>query len=181
MYQFKMGYSSESIYQYGGQDCHEKSLIIAKALNSKPAAVALVSDANFYDALTAAPFLAALSQPILLVSPAGLNAEQKQYLDESQSMSSTVYEFGEITGTAAGKSIKNTYANVYARHPWLMNSYTLSTYWAHTQVEIPSPVVYLATGEDYPDALAGAVLASYAFQGYQPGFILLTKPDELPA
>lgn len=37
------------------------------------------------------------------------------------------------------------------------------------------PVVYLATGLNFPDALSGAAAA-----GYQNGPVLLTMPDKLP-
>ncbi len=186
----KMGFSSENIYQYGGKDRNETSLIIAKALSSKPYLVTLVSSVNFYDAMSVATLSAANRAPILLVSPTGLTAEQKQYLDKAVSEDCAVDVFGEITNTIAGRNIRDNYPDAHLFnllgnqifHTNELNRYASNSLWAHLTVSVcPSPVIYLATGEDYPDALTGAVYASGRYAGYYPGYILLTKPDELPA
>jgi putative cell wall-binding protein len=186
----KMGFYKENIYQYGGKDRHETSLIIAKALNSKPHMVTLVSSGNFYDAMTVATLSAANKAPILLISPTGLTAEQKQYLDKAVSDDCAVDVFGEITNTVAGQNIRDKYPEAHLFdllgnqifHTNELNRYANNSLWAHLTVSVyPSPIIYLATGEDYPDALTGAVYASGRYEGYYPGFILLTKPNELPA
>jgi hypothetical protein len=188
----KMGFYSENIYQYGGKDSKETSLIIAKALNSKPRAIAIVSDSNFYDALTVAPLCGVDKSPVLLVPAIGLTAEQRQYLDDIVNEDVPVTVFGEIEMSQAAVDIANRYPDVdfyfnigyEVFENYFSNRYAINSLWAHMPIlysHTPSPVIYLATGEDYPDALTGAVIASYYTKGYWPGFILLTKPDELPA
>lgn len=175
----KLGFKEENILQYGGANRDETSLIIAKALPNSVDAVTIVSDSNFYDALTGASASASqpAPSPILLVSNSGLTSSQKSYVDGLPT-GSTIVILGDIYNTDMGKALMSTYPNAIAFSG--KDRYATNAIWNITMMQNkPTPVVYLATGENYPDALAGAVLASYASNDYPCGLIVLTKPNEL--
>lgn len=165
-----MSFDVQHIYQIGGKDRNETSLMIAKVLPYHNTFV-LVSDSNFYDALTVASISAADPDPILLVPDAGLTADQQKYLDQLQPY---VLVIGELEKTN-GKTLVNRYPKSLAFTG--ANRYETNALWSSTIKN--RPTVYLATGEDYPDALAGAVLAAIPSKPYGPGVIILTTPDKL--
>jgi len=165
-----MGFDATHIYQIGGQDRNETSLMIAKLLPYHNNFV-LVSDSNFYDALTVASVAAADPDPILLVPDSGLTADQQNYLDQLQPY---VLVMGELEKTN-GKTLINRYPKALAFAG--ANRYDTNALWCVSMKN--RPVVYLATGKDYPDALAGAVLAGTPTKPYGAGVIILTTPDIL--
>ncbi|HVJ50707.1 cell wall-binding repeat-containing protein [Desulfitobacterium sp.] len=92
-----MGFNVGNIHQIGGKDRNETSLLIAKELLNPAQTAFLVSDSNFYDALTIASSAVSLNIPILLVSPSGLSPEQKSFSD----FLTGVMSVGEIQKTIA--------------------------------------------------------------------------------
>ena len=158
-----LGFAPEKIHQLGGQNRNETSLIIAEKVANPLKVAVLVSDSNFYDALTIASAATSDTGSILLVSDSGLTAEQKAFCDRQE----TVVAIGEI--------VKNS-GSIYSRAVGVAgaNRYDSNALWSMQFKN--NPFIFLATGEDYPDALAGAVLAGSL--GAAP--IYLTKPNELP-
>ena len=160
-----MGFYAPNIQQLGGKDRNETSLIISKRLLNPFHEAILVSDSIFADALTFASFAASGASPILLVSSTGLTADQKSFVDTINH----VYIFGELA------SKTNT---IYPRAKGATgaNKYDTNALWAKTSKD--SAFIALATGEDYPDALAGAVLLGSLDTDSR---IIMTQPNQLPS
>lgn len=142
-----MGFHAGNIQRIGGKDRNETSLLIAKKLLNSSRSVFLVSDSNFYDALTIASYAVSVNIPILLISSSGLTPEQKSFCDSQID----VISVGDIQKTIAlsyPKAIGFSGSNRYDTNAKWANNYLVN-----------KPKVFLTTGEDYPDALAGALLA----------------------
>lgn len=156
-----IGFTADQIHRLGGNDRNETSLLIAKELENKSLNVVLVSDANFYDALTVASATVTEGVPILLVSAQGLTAAQKEFCDNMAG----VLCFGEL-----GLKVSSIYPEAVSLSG--KNRYESNAIWALASGS--QSTLFLATGEDFPDALAGAVLA-----GFYESPIILTTPETL--
>ena len=156
-----LGFNGAMIHQIGGVDRDATSLITAEKLTNPGKEVCLVSDSNFYDALTIAPFFAYDDAPLLLVSSSGLSAGQKTFCDSEK----TVAAVGEIVST-----ISQTYPKALGVSG--ANKYDTNALFSAQLKD--RPYIFLATGEDFPDALAGSVMA-----GSEACPIVLTTPDTL--
>lgn len=159
----RMGFDIQNIHQLGGKDRNETSLIISKQLRNPGNEVVLVTDSDFADALTVASTAVVGNTPILLVSDNGLTPDQKAFCD----LQSAVVILGQLA-----PKVNEIYSQAIALSG--ANKYDTNGMWTKTQQN--RPVLALSTGEDYPDALAGAVLA-----GSLGGTIVLTRPDQLPS
>ena len=147
-----MGFASADIEQIGGKDRDETSYLIAKEVNKlgSDGDALLVTDQTFYDALTVSGFAALAGCPILLASPSGFSTQAAyQY-----ATSTGVWPIGDIV-SSAHTILPN--ANIY-RPVNGGGEYGTNRAFVEEQGYTTS-VIYLATGDDYPDALAGAVLA----------------------
>lgn len=147
-YLLSMGFSAENIHQIGGKDRNETSLLIAQQLANKQKNVMLVSGNNFNDALTVASAAVYENIPVLLVPESGLTPEQKSFCDLQ---SGGVLAIGNIT-TVIGDSYSKA-IGIFGT-----NVYDTNALWVAVILK-NQPKVFLATGDDYPDALAGALLA----------------------
>ncbi|MDA8442962.1 MAG: cell wall-binding repeat-containing protein [Peptococcaceae bacterium] len=142
------------IHQIGGSDREATSLMIGQLvvqLGGNPGHFAdIVSANNYYDALTVASRDASgTPSPIILVSPTGITAAQKTFLDSITYLEAV----GDITkqiGTSYPRALQNIVISG-------ADEYTTNSQY-NAQIT-GSPTIYIATGQDYPDALAGAVLA----------------------
>lgn len=147
--------------------------------------VFLATGTNFPDALAASSLAAALPAPVLLTQPTVLPAQTKAAL--SSIRPSTVVICG---GTAAVSSaIEDQIAGnalygspVVERQPGTDRYSTaqLIIEWGidnGLEQAAGADGVFLATGQDYPDALAGGALAGGADGMWRP--LMLTKPTAL--
>ena len=165
-----MGFNPSNIQQIGGANRDETSLMIAKILNYPE--VFLVSDENFYDSLTVSSNASADTLPmsIILVSPKGFTVNgEKDYLD-------TKYMCVE---GALGNSITSFYPRAKTFPNTMFggtDEYSDAKYFSQNIIDGGS-TIFLATGEDYPDALTGALLASFSQNGMP---VILTQHDSLP-
>lgn len=134
----------------------------------------ITSGANYPDALAAAARAGSEGAPLLLTKPGGLPAITERAITRLKPSSVTV-----VGGTAAIKPavIKQIRSLTSAPVTRVSGSNRYATA-ANLAKTYPSgvDVVYVATGLDYPDALAGAARA-----GYNSGPVLLTRSDNLPA
>lgn len=161
-----LGFAESNIQQLGGKDRNETSLIISKHLNNALNMAYLVSDANFYDALTVASDASSNPQnPVILISNSGVSSEIKNYLDGLK----TIITVGDI-----GASIEGIYARGTEVIKMGKNRYETNSKISGRHVRDES--VLLARGDDYPDALAGAVLAGLV---HGDGYIILTDTNTL--
>ena len=162
-----IGFSPSNVQQIGGANRDETSLMIAKTVGSH--GLKIVSDENFYDAITASPleidWMSGTQTSILLLPRDGIVPdEEKEYI-----MSRSLVAIGDICSTA---NLKSLYP-----YPSLGVISNGGSEYATNSMDIGQSfnTVVIATGEDYPDALTGSVLASSI--GSE---IILVKNDSIP-
>ncbi|MGE4282344.1 MAG: cell wall-binding repeat-containing protein [Clostridia bacterium] len=167
----KLGYNA--IEQIGGSDRYETSLMIAKKLTNTTKYAYLVSGDNFYDALNASSDASNEKSPILLVSSKqGLNQQQEEYLKtfKMTEIMVPVITVGEIKdATKSFYEKAGVKQNLYAGDNRYATNMTFERYHGRDSR------LFVTTGENYPDALTGAVLV-----GTLGGFLILTEPNGLP-
>ena len=145
-----------------GLDRFDTSVKIAEALGS-PSTVLLATGSNFADALSAGPAAASVHGAVLLTNADVVPPAVGLYLIGLPNP--TVFTIGAAAGVAypAGTRIAGT------------DRFVTSALVAQHFFPQPS-VVGIATGYNYPDALAGA-----AAMGVMGGPVLLSDPFVLPA
>ncbi len=161
--------------QYGANRFETAARVSYRAFPYSGVPAAFVTNGlNFPDALSAAAAAAALGGPVLLTAPtayppstaAELTALEPQYVlisGGTASVSNSVMNEAAAAATvdAARLAGPDRYSTAAA----------VSQLWGDGS----APVVYLASGTNFPDALAGAAAA-----GYQGAPVLLTAKDTLP-
>lgn len=146
------GINTTRIY---GADRYETSLEIAKKIGTG-SEVAIATGEYFPDALSIAPVAAMKVIPIILSDKEALSEKTKQYLEENKASKTYV-----IGGT--GVISDNVYNELAPYSPvrlWGNDRY-------ETNIEVLNKFlkdfnfsdIYVATGNDFPDALAGSALA----------------------
>ncbi|MEZ0481593.1 cell wall-binding repeat-containing protein [Planococcus sp. SSTMD024] len=137
-----------------GKNRYETSVNIAKKMTNSTQAV-VATGSTFADALSIAPVAGSQKMPILLTKPNGLPAEVKaHFASKAYSKIFIVGGKGAVSDSAA-KEIKNPVrlsgASRYETNSAIIN---------HFKASFDNQNMYLSTGANYPDALAGSVLAA---------------------
>lgn len=148
-----------------GQNRYDTAAQIANHLNSTDMIV--VNGSNFPDALAVVPYAAKTGKPILLTKPEALPMETAQALKGKNR--TTI-----IGGTSA---VSNVVASKLPNPNRISGKDRYET--AHQvimKLPMPNPTVYVATGKQFADALAGSLLAAK-----QEASILLTDPTHVPS
>ncbi|WP_066071470.1 cell wall-binding repeat-containing protein [Alkalithermobacter thermoalcaliphilus] len=145
-----LGYNVNRIH---GQNRYETSVEIANELNS-PKEAFVVTGRNFPDALSVASIASIKQIPILLVDENNYS-KALQYIDKKQI--EKVYIVG---GTGAiSEKLASRFPNrerISGNNRYQTNINVLNKFRNHLEFER----VYVATGENYPDALSGAALSA---------------------
>jgi subtilisin family serine protease/putative cell wall-binding protein len=151
------------VNRIGGANRYATASAIAQALGTTGKAI-VVNGENFPDALAVASQAARNGEPILLTDAQMINPETESSLRQLSVTETLVIGgearvsglvFGQLSGARrlAGSDRYETAADVFLEYP------------------VTGSVIYLATGEDFPDALTGGLLA--ALQGTN---LLLVSP-----
>ncbi|MDR3600682.1 MAG: cell wall-binding repeat-containing protein [Desulfosporosinus sp.] len=160
---------SISTTRIAGLDRYDTSVQIAKALGSTKGAF-VTTGLDFPDALSAAPVAAAQGMPILLVPPDTLPATTQAYLKSSK-----IPNLYALNGSnELSDNLVNQLPNaeiISGNDLYERNSNLIKRFADNLNFDS----VYVATGSDYPDALAASALA----QKYQAPVFLLPK-DGVP-
>jgi putative cell wall-binding protein len=163
------------VRRLGGDDRYTTAVAISRASHPRGAAVAVVTTgASFPDALAGGPAAAALGGPVLLV---GRDRVPPVVLDELRRLQPTrVLLLGGTSALSDEVQAELVRAGLDVER--LAGDSRYETAARVSQRAFPSlePLVYVATGADYPDALAGAAAA-----GRAGAPVLLVAPDRLPA
>ncbi|MGD6803414.1 cell wall-binding repeat-containing protein [Rossellomorea aquimaris] len=160
------GLKGVSIERISGDDRYETAAKIAAKVNPNPEKAIVASGTEFPDALSAAPYAARNGYPILLTDPAQLNKHTKAAL---QGVKNPI-----VAGGEAAISDKVFHSIAGAERIKGADRYETSVKMAE---KLPvSEKVFIATGKEFADALAGSVLAA---KENIP--VVLTKPDSLPS
>lgn len=159
-----------TIKRFSGPDRYDTALAVAKEVGTGQG-IFVTSGLEFADTLAVAPIAAAKGMPILLVPGDDLTTNEKSFLAKLKS-ARTVIVGGE---TEIPISIQNQLpsperidgADVYERNAALLQYFKDS---------IDQSSTYVATGEDFPDALSAAALAQKGKNG-----LVLVKGNQIPA
>ncbi|MHA7139625.1 cell wall-binding repeat-containing protein [Rossellomorea arthrocnemi] len=157
-----MGVDVERI---GGEDRWETASNIAARLGGSPEKAIVANGKNFPDALAVASYAARNGYPILLTDSNELPMATKNAL---KGIENTIVAGGEVV---VNKDVfgKLPSATRYAGETRYGTAATIA------KELMPSYRVYVATGTNFADALAGSVLAAK-----ENASMLLVKPDMLP-
>ncbi|BCB05782.1 cell wall-binding repeat-containing protein [Bacillus sp. KH172YL63] len=158
-----MGVDVERI---GGQDRWETAVNIAASLGGSQEKAVIANGKNFPDALAVASYAAKNGYPILLTESDKLPAETVKALKGI-----------EHTIVVGGEAVVNQ--KVFKSLPDAMRYAGLDRYETAAKIATdlnPSKAAYVATGENFADALAGSVLAAK-----EDASMLLVQPNDLPA
>jgi PKD repeat protein len=166
-----------SVDRYAGADRYATAVAISSTHFAANVSVAFVTTGtNFPDALAGAAAAGKLGAPVLLVAPTFIPPAVKTELTRLNPGAIVILggpgavsagveaELGTMFG--AGKISRVAGANRYATAVAISQTY----------FSPGAPAVFLATGTNFPDALAGSAVA-----GLVEGPVLLTTPASLPA
>jgi cell wall-associated protease len=157
----------KTVSRISGADRYETSVKIAEQLGFTDRAV-VATGQSFADALSIAPIAARLEMPILLTSKNGTPDSVQSYIEESM-----FEQFYVIGGESA---IPEMVAEEFMNFERLSGSdryETNSSIISYFAGELNMTTPFIATGKNYPDALAGSALA--AVEGNP---VVLTHPKE---
>lgn len=141
----------ERIY---GQDRYKTSLEIAKRLPQSNT-IAVLSGDNFPDALSMAPIAAEKKMPIILVSKSQIDPAIKTYLSEDNvTKTYLIGGPGVISDTVMNQF--GTPERIYGQDRYETNIKIIQKF----QGSLDLTKTFVAYGENFPDGLAGSVLAA---------------------
>lgn len=153
---------SISIERLWGPGRYETSIEVAKKLeNTKEAFI--VTGTDFADALTVAPIAAQMKAPIILSPSGNINNAVKKYLGQVSKtyVIGGTKEINEVVYKQLPSPQRISGANKYERNINVINKFVDN-----------KENIYVATGANYPDALAGSALAAK-----NNGYILLVEEN----
>ena len=146
-----MGIETNRIY---GQDRFETSLEVAKNLGSI-SGVVVTNGFGFADALSIAPVAAQKGMPILLTDKADLSQQVKNFLTNVNYEKSYVVGGNVAVSDYIASQIKNV-TRLGGKNRYETNAAVLNQFGD----EFSYDKVYVASGQNYPDALSGSALAA---------------------
>lgn len=136
-----------------GQDRYETAVKIAEQLGT-PTEITVVIGNDYSDALSIAPFAANKGMPILLVSKDNMLDSVKAYLAGKNITKTYIVGGSDIISDNVKSQLPNAYrilgATRYLRNQAVINEFQKDADWSS---------IYISTGDDFPDALAGTALA----------------------
>lgn len=144
-----------SVTRLAGIDRYDTSLQIARHIGGSTEAV-IATGQDYPDALSIAPIAAMKKMPVILTPKNSLTEDLKQYIRAN--FTKTYVVGGEQAVSTAvlnqlPSPVRLSGANRYQTNIEIIRKFTS---------ELNLTTVYLATGQSFPDALAGAVLAGRA-------------------
>ncbi|MDR3541352.1 MAG: cell wall-binding repeat-containing protein [Desulfosporosinus sp.] len=144
---------SISTTRIAGQDRYDTSVQIAKALGTSKGAF-VTTGLDFPDAISVAPLAAAQGMPILLVPPEGLPSSTQSYLTSSKIPQ--IYVLNGNNELSDNVINQLPQAEIITGDDLYERNVNLIQYFADN---LNFDVIYVATGNDFPDALAASALA----------------------
>ncbi|MDR1185583.1 MAG: cell wall-binding repeat-containing protein [Coriobacteriales bacterium] len=163
-----------TVTRLGGTDRYATAYLIAEEAVANGASadeVLVASGENYADALSAGPFAVGQKVPILLTEAAGLNAHTASFLSDHATQNAVIVggtgsvgptAEATLKGLVSGEVIRLAGDDRYATNKVVAT--TLTQRYGMNQVFS----VGVASGEDYPDALAGG-----AYIGAQGGILII--------
>ncbi|MDT2046083.1 hypothetical protein CHN50_13645 [Priestia aryabhattai] len=157
---------AKEVQRLGGADRFETSAAIAKQINSSK--VIVVNGQNFPDALSVAPYAAKEGIPIVLTRPTSIPAATAQVLEGKAE--AIVIGSEQVVNATVYNSLPANRVRYAGEHRYATNQKVVTNLLGNTKQ------AYVAAGTNFPDALAGSILA-----GKRGVPVILTDADKLPA
>ncbi len=169
-------YTSGSVTRLAGRDRYATAANMSAASFNSGVSVAYVATGlNFPDALTGASVAGTADGPILLVSAKAIPAVTAAELSRLAPGRIVVLGGTAVVTDAVAASLASFTSGTVTRL-WGANRYATAAAISAANFAPGVPVAYIATGLDFPDALAGAAVA-----GSQGVPILLVSSNSIPA
>jgi putative cell wall-binding protein len=160
-----------------GADRYATAAAISAASYSPGVAVAYVATgSNFPDALAAGAAAAARGGPVLLVTSTSLPSATVAELNRLRPQTIKVVGGSSVVSDGVLNALRGYATSGVAERVAGANRFATAAQISLNTFGPGVPVAYIATGKNFPDALAGVAAA-----GATGGPILLTQPTELPA
>lgn len=165
-----------TVVRLAGADRFETSVKVAERVSwylppdGKPQFVLATTGLNFPDGLAAGATAGSYGATVVLTRDNTLTTPVKNYLDQMSAAGVWTYAIG---GAAAG--VARPWTHKYAGVDRYETAAMVANYFWGISPETTPPAIGLATGLDWPDALAGGAFMA----GVGP--LMLTRPDSLPA
>ena len=156
----RLGYDPQHIDRIGGDDLYDTNLLIAHKLAVvKNTPVVIASGENFPDALSISSIASSKGWPILLVGKNFLAQGIKDYILQQQP--SQIYIVGGTGVVSEAVKMQVQFLVPQTSITRLAGKDQFDTNALVIQTFVPNPKnIYLATGLNFADALAGSVLAA---------------------
>lgn len=164
----------QNVSRLAGSDRYATAALISRASFGAGAPVAFVATGvNFPDALAGAAAAAYLRGPVLLTAPGALPAATAAELARLRPARIVVLGSTSVVSDAVARAL-----SAYAPVSRVAGADRYATAAAVSRAVFPSgvPVAYVATGANFPDALAGGAAA-----GRERGPVLLVSGSAIPA
>lgn len=167
-------FTTGSVDRLGGPDRFATSALVSAGAFAPRAPVAFIATGlNFPDALSGGPAAAVLGGPLLLTLPGSLPEVIAEELSRLQPGRIVVLGAHPTVTDEVVESLRRFTTGEVTRLAG-PSRYDTSALTSAAAFSAPVPVVYLATGRNFPDALSGAPAA-----GALGGPLLVTHPDTL--
>lgn len=142
------------VIRLAGKDRYETSVKIAEQLDA-PNQLAVTTGDDFSDALSIAPFAAMNNMPIILVPKGYVPDCVKQYVSSVKIDKTYIVGGTDIISDEVSKSFSNPYritgSDKYQRNIQIIKTFSNNIQWE---------AMYIATGNNFPDALSGSAVAA---------------------
>jgi len=159
----------------GGSDRYATSALISKETFDPGVAVAyLASGVNYPDALAGGAVAGGKGAPVLLTKPDAIPTDVAKELERLKPGKIVVLG-GESAVSAAVSTAADHFTDGKVERVAGANRYATSSLLAQSSFSAGVDVAFVASGEDFPDALSGAAAAAKL-----GGPVLLTKAGDLP-
>ena len=172
------------IDRIAGSDRYATSVEISKATWNAGAAgaVVLARGDTFPDALAAGPLAAVKNGPLLITPPSRLRSDTRAEIQRALPVGRKVYLLGDTSSISAGIEAELGALGYVTKRLSGANRYETATLIAN-EIRPLTPNVWLATGRNFPDALAAAAMAAHlnGSGAFPPHIVLLTDGPQVPA
>lgn len=157
------GIPNEKIHRFGGKDRYETSTLIASQINKpKDAAAIMATGENFPDALSIASLAAFKGMPILLATGTKLTPDCIDVLDKKEIKKVIIVGGSDVVSSdienwlsSNNYNIQRLYGDERYATGRAIADYALSQ-------GMSAATIFVATGEDFPDALVAGPMAGLA-------------------
>ncbi|MCS0670414.1 cell wall-binding repeat-containing protein [Cytobacillus firmus] len=156
-----------SITRLSGADRYETSVKVAKQLGNSDSVVVATGE-GFADALSIAPIAAQLEMPILLTKRGSVPSSVSQFVKTEMPLESFVIGGTGVISEQVAKSFPE-HERISGVNRYATNSSVIEYF--EPALDLDFPVI--ATGENYPDALAGSAFAAATWNP-----VILTHPTK---